>query len=85
MDLSYSPLCRGFSIFRGSAAQVIRQQFARIGDRILVGVQVPLRGHERSVPGDLAQVVHRHAGIGHPCQPGVPQIVPSRSALRVDR
>lgn len=55
--------------------QVFRQQERGIGDRLLVGMQVALSGGERAMSGDLAQVVDRYSGVGHPGQAGVPQAV----------
>jgi hypothetical protein len=40
-----------------------------------VWVEVPLRRGDRPVPGDLLEDVDRHAGIGHPGQAGVAQVV----------
>ena len=39
-------------------------------------MQIPLRGGQRAVPGDLPQDVHRDTGISHPGEPGVPQVMP---------
>ncbi len=40
-----------------------------------VGVQVPPRGGERSVPGDLAQNVHGDTGVGEPGESRVTEVV----------
>lgn len=42
----------------------------------LVRMQIPLGGGQRAMPGDLPQDVHRDAGISHPREPGVPQVMP---------
>ena len=55
-----------------------RQGIARLGDRPLIRVQIPLRRGQRAVPGDLPQDVHRDTRISHPSQPGVPQVVPTQ-------
>jgi hypothetical protein len=47
-----------------------------VGDGPLVRVQIPLGGGQRAVPGELPQDVHRDAGISHPGEPGVPQVMP---------
>ena len=41
-------------------------------DRALIRVQVPLRGGQRSVSGDLAQDVRQNTRVGEPRQAGVP-------------
>jgi hypothetical protein len=41
----------------------------------VIRVQVSLRGGERAVAGDLPQDMHRDAGVGHPRQPCVPEIL----------
>lgn len=48
------------------------------GDRVVVGVEVTLRGRQGSVAGDLAGVMDRDPRIGHPGQPGVAQVVPAQ-------
>jgi hypothetical protein len=53
-----------------------RQSIARLGDRPLIRVQIPLGGGQRAVPGELPQDVYRDAGISHPGQSGVPQVMP---------
>ena len=54
------------------------QGVARIGDGPLVRVQIQLSGGQRAVPGEFPQDVHRDAGISHPGQPGVPQVMPQQ-------
>jgi hypothetical protein len=38
-------------------------------------VQVALSGDQRAVTGDFAEHVDRDARVGHPGQPGVPEVV----------
>jgi hypothetical protein len=54
------------------------ESLARTHDRLLIRVQVPLRSHQRPVPRDLPQHMHRHSCIGHPGQTRVTQIVPTQ-------
>jgi len=58
-------------------AEMRRQGVARLGDRPLIRVQIPLSRGQRAVPGDLPQDVDRDARISHPGEPGVPQVVPT--------
>ena len=51
------------------------QQRSSIGDGVLVRVEVALRRREGAMPSDLAQMVNRNAGVGHPGQARVAQIV----------
>jgi hypothetical protein len=48
------------------------------GDGPVVRVQVPLRGDQRTVSGDLPQDVYGHPGVGHPGQSGMPKVVPAQ-------
>ena len=43
--------------------------------QLAIWVQIALRRAQISVPGDLPKDMNGHAGISHPCQPGVPQAV----------
>ncbi|TDQ46944.1 hypothetical protein EV188_11432 [Actinomycetospora succinea] len=45
----------------------------------MIWVQVPLRGREQAVSGDLAEDVY-HAGVGHSRQSGVPEIMAAEVA-----
>jgi hypothetical protein len=49
------------------------------GDLADVGVQVSLRGGERSVAGNLAEDVHGDAGVGEPGESGVAEVVPAQA------
>jgi hypothetical protein len=44
-------------------------------------MQVAPRGRQRAVTRDLPQDVDRDAGVGHPGQAGVPQVVASQVAV----
>jgi hypothetical protein len=52
--------------------EVFREQHGCVGYGIAVGVEVPLRGGERPVSGDFAEVVDGCPCIGHPGQSSVP-------------
>ncbi len=52
-----------------------------VGDGLVVRVQVPLCGDQRSVTGDLAQNVYEHACISHPGQAGVAQIMTAKMLI----
>ena len=54
------------------------QGVARLGDRPLIGVQIPLRRGQRAVPGDLPHDMDRNARIRHPGEPGMTQVVPPK-------
>lgn len=52
---------------------MFREQHGCVGYGITVGVEVPLRGGERLVSGDFAEVVDGYPCIGHPGQSSVPE------------
>src|SRR5215468_1772172 len=64
-----------------AGSQMGAERLASVQDRTLIGVQVPLRGRERAVPGDLAEDMHRHPCISHPGQPGMTQVMTAQVAV----
>lgn len=55
---------------------MLGQQLAGVGDGLAIRVQVALCRAQRSVPRDQPQVMNRHAGVRHPGQARVPEVVP---------
>src|SRR6516225_2783437 len=55
--------------------QVSGEQVSSVRHGLPVGVQITLGCCQSAVAGDLSEIVHRHAGVGHPGQPRMPQAV----------
>ncbi len=61
------------TIWEPPGSQVGAEGISRTGDQARVRMQVALCCHQRAVPGDLPEYVHRNASVGHPCQPRMAQ------------